>query len=311
MSTDQTLQNISCLKTLALNILKNGSPDIIAKGVEVPELDPCSRCKEELFLYKLKKPFIALICSHIFHRSCLEDYLKDLSQCPICAIEIEPLLINAVIPMETSPLMSTQNRETISSESIALRASNPTASKISIYPAYADQIQSGKPKPKKRLHEEDGKKEPPSLKKLIRELKDDNFTQSLSFTSHFSEDSYTYLYQQIIKAEADNDIASQKLLNCYFKFGKKISERLDYYKNEKKYRDRMAQNKVDKEVKEQLPKEVSNTTRWKQTERARKIYDLFFEIGVDKMQRVKSYSALTISKLSWDNIDYIIDNIKS
>ncbi|CAG8844800.1 6573_t:CDS:1, partial [Racocetra persica] len=58
-----------------------------------------------------------------------------------------------------------------------------------------------------------------------------------------------------------------------------------------------AQSKVDKEVKEQLPKEINDTTRWKQTERARKIYELFIEIGVDKMQRVKSYSALRISKL--------------
>ncbi|CAJ0751817.1 19445_t:CDS:1, partial [Entrophospora sp. SA101] len=73
---------------------------------------------------------------------------------------------------------------------------------------------------------------------------------------------------------------------------------------------RRARDKVDKEVKEQLPKEVTDTTRWKQTERARKIYDLFDEIGIDKIQRVKSYSALAISKLSWENIDYIVDSIK-
>ncbi|RIB18311.1 hypothetical protein C2G38_2184907 [Gigaspora rosea] len=66
----------------------------------------------------------------------------------------------------------------------------------------------------------------------------------------------------------------------------------------------LAQSKVDKEVKDQLPKEVNDTTRWKQTERAKKIYELFIEIGFDKMERVKSYSALTISKLSWESIDY-------
>ncbi|CAG8838103.1 16580_t:CDS:1, partial [Gigaspora margarita] len=42
MSTDPTFQNISCLKTLALNILKNGSQEFIAKNVNIPELDPCS-----------------------------------------------------------------------------------------------------------------------------------------------------------------------------------------------------------------------------------------------------------------------------
>ncbi|CAG8845170.1 35866_t:CDS:1, partial [Racocetra persica] len=48
---------------------------------------------------------------------------------------------------------------------------------------------------------------------------------------------------------------------------------------------RKAQSKVDKEVKDQLPKEINDTTHWKQTERARKIYELFIEIGVDKMQQ--------------------------
>ncbi|CAG8482247.1 9276_t:CDS:1, partial [Cetraspora pellucida] len=48
MSTNPTSQNILCLKNLALNILKNDIPEIIAKSVEVSELDPCSKCKEEL-----------------------------------------------------------------------------------------------------------------------------------------------------------------------------------------------------------------------------------------------------------------------
>ncbi|CAG8658015.1 2712_t:CDS:1, partial [Gigaspora rosea] len=74
---------------------------------------------------------------------------------------------------------------------------------------------------------------------------------------------------------------------------------------------RKAQSKVDKEVKNQLPKEVNDTTRWKQTEKAKKIYELFIEIGIDKMEQFKSYLALTISKLSLESIDYIVDNIKS
>ena len=45
----------------------------------------------------------------------------------------------------------------------------------------------------------------------------------------------------------------------------------------------MAQSKVDKEIKEQLPEEVTDTTCWKQTERTWKIYELFLEIGVDKI----------------------------
>ncbi|CAG8806669.1 24849_t:CDS:2, partial [Gigaspora margarita] len=79
------------------------------------------------------------------------------------------------------------------------------------------------------------------VKKLIKELKDDSL----------SEDSYTYLYKEIVKAEANNNIANYK-----------------------------TQSKVDKEVKNQLPKEVNDTT-------------------------FKSYSALTISKLSWESLQLV------
>ncbi|CAG8847097.1 1228_t:CDS:2, partial [Gigaspora margarita] len=54
---------------------------------------------------------------------------------------IEPLIINPLIPMETSPLISTQNQKTISSESIAHHASDPTVTKFLIYPTYVDQTQ--------------------------------------------------------------------------------------------------------------------------------------------------------------------------
>ncbi|CAG8720718.1 16169_t:CDS:10, partial [Dentiscutata erythropus] len=99
-----------------------------------------------------------------------------------------------------------------------------------------------------------------TVKKLIKELKDDSVNKDLIFASQLSEDSYTYLYKEIVKAEADNDIASQKVLNCYFEFGRKLSDCLNYYKNEK-------------------------NIEIKQTERARKIYELFIKIGVDKMQQ--------------------------
>ncbi|CAG8775566.1 9944_t:CDS:2 [Cetraspora pellucida] len=72
--------------------------------------------------------------------------------------------------------------------------------------------------------------EPFTVKKLIKKLKDDSVNKDLIFAFQLSKDSYTYLYKEIVKAKANNDIASQK-----------------------------AQSKVDKEVKEQLPKEINDT----------------------------------------------------
>ncbi|CAJ0751547.1 7703_t:CDS:2 [Entrophospora sp. SA101] len=65
--------DVTCLRSLALNILKNGYPESIASSIEIPELEPCSICNEELFLHQLKKSFTVLTCGHIFHRLCLEN----------------------------------------------------------------------------------------------------------------------------------------------------------------------------------------------------------------------------------------------
>ncbi|CAJ0746502.1 2381_t:CDS:2 [Entrophospora sp. SA101] len=69
--------DIKYLKTLALNILKNTSPGDIANGIDVPELDSCPPCNNELFLRLIKKPFTALPCGHIFHHTCLENSIKN------------------------------------------------------------------------------------------------------------------------------------------------------------------------------------------------------------------------------------------
>nr|CAG8473870.1 15187_t:CDS:10 [Entrophospora candida] len=72
----------------------------------------------------------------------------------------------------------------------------------------------------------------------IKELMDNNTHQDLSFTSQSPEaNSYIHLYQEIVKAEAENDTTSQNVLQYYYQFRKKISKRFEYYKNVKKYRD--------------------------------------------------------------------------
>ncbi|CAG8646183.1 1884_t:CDS:2, partial [Ambispora leptoticha] len=42
-----------------------------------------------------------------------------------------------------------------------------------------------------------------TVKKLIKELKDDSVNKDLIFASQLSEDGYTYLYKEIVKAEAE------------------------------------------------------------------------------------------------------------
>ncbi|CAG8758608.1 7702_t:CDS:1, partial [Cetraspora pellucida] len=82
MATNSTTQNISCLEILALNILKNPSPEKIANDINIPELDPCFLYNQELFLYKIKKLIILLICGHPYYCNCIESFIKINSTCP-------------------------------------------------------------------------------------------------------------------------------------------------------------------------------------------------------------------------------------
>jgi hypothetical protein len=132
----------------------------------------------------------------------------------------------------------------------------------------------------------------PMLKKLIEELK----------TLPSSAEDNSESQPEIIQAEGRTVTNNQEIIRAYFSFGKELENRLTFYKIT--YSERRAQRKLNDEVGEQLPNDLSQNAIEKRVERARKIYDLFSGIGIDKIQRV-SYSALRISKLDWDEIDTI------
>ena len=75
------------------------------------------------------------------------------------------------------------------------------------------------------------------------------------------------------------------------------------------FREHKAQRMLTKEVTKQLPSDLSKNTIEKRIERARKVYDLFSNIGYDKIQRVKTFSASHIYRLSWDDIDTLEDRL--
>ncbi|CAG8788875.1 28422_t:CDS:1 [Gigaspora margarita] len=293
MSTNLILQNISYLKTFALNIFKNGFSDVIAKDVEIPELDPCSKCNQELFLYKLKKPFTILTCGHIYYHSYLENYVKDLLQCPKCAIEIEPIDYACYSGSSGSNLQdqrqSTSDSMQISPQITSSQSQNIVTSDTflifnpillydpTLYPNYADLAKNKEPKSKKRLHEESTKKEPPNLKKLIDKLstedpnsaKNNISIQSVMIpTTENDPDPVNFLnlYKELISAEDDNRKLNQEVIKRYYNFGLNLTKRLEYHK--KSYKKQIAKILVNKEVRNQIFKKVSDDALRKKTERA-------------------------------------------
>ncbi|CAG8803194.1 44290_t:CDS:1, partial [Gigaspora margarita] len=265
---------------------------------------------------------------------CLENYVKDLLQCPECAIEIEPIDY-ACYSGSSGPNLQDQGQSTSDSMQISPQITSSQSQNIvtsdtslifnptllydpTLYPNYADLAKNKEPKSKKRLHEESAKKEPPNLKKLIDELstedpnsaKNNISTQSVTIpTTENDPDPVNFLnlYKELISAEDDNRKSNQEVIKRYYNFGLNLTKRLEYHK--KSHKKQVAKILVNEEVRNQIFKEVSDDALRKKTERARKIYKLFDAIGEDKMVRVRSFTALTISKLSKENINHIILNI--
>ncbi|CAG8790470.1 6090_t:CDS:1, partial [Racocetra fulgida] len=94
MATNPTPLNITCLEILVLNVLKNSSPEKVASDINIPELDPCSLCNQEIFLYEIKKPITLLTCGHLYHHDCIKSSIKISPKCPKpgCMKEIESVV---------------------------------------------------------------------------------------------------------------------------------------------------------------------------------------------------------------------------
>ncbi|KAF0490022.1 hypothetical protein F8M41_022009 [Gigaspora margarita] len=125
------------------------------------------------------------------------------------------------------------------------------------------------------------KKESLTLKKLIKELSTEPSTSQDPVTRKENTNNFVNLYNNITNAETQNEIINQDIVTSYYLFGKALEEKYNHYKkNNPKH---TAQALVNKEVRSQLPNSVSNDLLQKKKERAQKIYELFTEIGVNKI----------------------------
>src|SRR5688572_15317552 len=89
----------------------------------------------------------------------------------------------------------------------------------------------------------------------------------------------------------EDRLANQEVIMCYYHFGKALLGRFENHRL--LHLDHEAQKK---EVRQQLPINVSNDALRKTTQMAR-IYEIFSRISEDKIERVKTCSARDILKL--------------
>ncbi|RIA95896.1 hypothetical protein C1645_816039 [Glomus cerebriforme] len=169
-------------------------------------------------------------------------------------------------------------------------------------------------------------------KKFVNELTTDDLTLQSDnpenddpSQSKFSNDStlqsdnpeeFALLFSKIVKAEKEENKIfarkeeknTQEVIRCYYFFGKALVDRFDHYKKLDN-KERTAQALVNEEVKDQLSDKINNIDILTLKERTQKIYEFFNEIGEDKIQKVRSLSAVEISELSCDHIDYVLTEL--
>jgi len=305
-----------------LNILKNGYRESIASDIEIPELEPCSICNEEIFLHLFKKSFTVLTCGHIFHRLCLENIREKLPICPSknCVAEIEiverspliqtlsqrsmsidgpqeklfnPKVSNAFTENDPSCLDTIAEEDSNDNQSQNMESDIPGTSTTSTLPSKRAGEPTSADKPSSKKAKKQSKKEDsPVLKKLIDELSTDvSGTSEVMEEAREDTSNFLYLYSRIDQAESKNETTNQDVIRCYHRFGKALEDQFEYYK--KTNPKRTAQALVNEEVRKQLPDSVSDDLLRKKKERAQKIYDLFNEIGEDTIRRIKSFTALS------------------
>ncbi|RIB19779.1 hypothetical protein C2G38_2082358 [Gigaspora rosea] len=289
------------LKALGINILK-GHPNSLASNITIPELENCHECNEEILLNP-PKAFTTLVCGHILHHDCLEKSNRDKQKtCPICFVDNEGTASAEVQDVDMSEAVEDEGEET----------SNLTGavSKLS--------VDGGKAIPRS----ETKSMEPDKVQGLIKELSMPNEPIDDNDGGNKSKESkpitLLQLYYNANRAEKRVTRAYQEEIRCWYLFAKKFEERVKEIKNDNsRYNDQQARGLVYGEVATNLPGFTRDSLR-KKTAKARNIYKLFGEsydpdtkkivkgIGIEKIERIRTYSADYISKLNSTQIYNII-----
>ncbi|CAG8657007.1 4053_t:CDS:1 [Paraglomus occultum] len=337
-----TLNFITNLKNLAYNILKTFE-DSLVDNIEIPELDECSKCSNKIVLQPIKAVTI-LSCGHIFHRICIEKELllsrKESCPYPNCNNFVDILeefsrqdsglstssIIgrmekNLTIASQGNPdedmvdVNDSRSENTPISEADEHSRSNNRSANLGSNKRSLEDVSSKKAK--KRIKKEDS----PSLKRLITELTTETSEtfggaersavvpqKQISEVYSKNTTDFLRLNDNITHAESRNESTNREVIRCYYCFGDILLQRLNYYKG-LDHSDLASKTLVNEEVRKQIGDKISNDTLRKRTEKARKIFALlnngFKDKGENMIIRIRTFTASSISKLSWEEIEYV------
>ncbi|CAG8594581.1 10925_t:CDS:1 [Scutellospora calospora] len=294
-------KQLELLKSLEINILKSYS-NSLANDITIPELENCHECNEEIFLNP-PKAFTILVYDHTLHHNYLEKSNRDKQKtCPICFVNNEEPVSAEVQNIDMTEAVEGESEET----------SNLTGevSKLSVDNSRA--ILQSKMK----------SMESEKIQDLIKELSmprkpiDDNNRENK--TRESKPKTLLQLYYNASRAEKCVTQTYQEEIRCWYLFAEKFKEKVKEIKNNNsRFNDQQARGLVYDKIATNIPRFTRESLR-KKTAKTRNIYKLFGEsydpetktvvkgLGIEKIERIQSYSADYISKLNATQIYSII-----
>jgi hypothetical protein len=140
------------------------------------------------------------------------------------------------------------------------------------------------------------------VEELIRELKENEQIVEM-LECEEQGNSLTGLYKKVIEEEMKLERQAIEVIRIYYKFGRKIEERFNYYRSNGGERE--ANKWVNEEIRQGFGGEILEENLRKRKEIARKIYDLFAEIGYWRIENIQKCSIWEIGRLTWKEIEYV------
>ncbi|RGB42491.1 hypothetical protein C1646_683403 [Rhizophagus diaphanus] len=117
------------------------------------------------------------------------------------------------------------------------------------------------------------------------------------------------MYKPMMTLETDHlntTKANQEEISCWYNYAKGCEDRVKAIReSDSRLNGQQAMTQVYNEVKAHLP-DITMANLRKKTQKARVIYKLFVNIGVEKIKRIKTYNADALSRLTDTQINSII-----
>ncbi len=155
-------------------------------------------------------------------------------------------------------------------------------------------------------------KETSEMEKLIQELEtpvieNEEVTEERT-EENIGQDNIKELVGMFYEIERVN----RKQIRKYYEYARKFEKEKEEIKRRSKKRisDKTAKSKLYEEMKEQIIGNITRITLRKRTHRAMKIYNLFKEIGTEKMNRFRDCTVETVIRLTKEEIEQIKNHFR-